>query len=143
MWYIHKGVILTKDNLSKRRWDVSKRCCFCDQEETIQHLFLKCALARLLWRTIHVSFNIFPSSSISNLFANCLNGVKPNTAACIRVGVCVLLWAIWNSRNAIVFNQTNITNFLQVIFRAFGWIRTLSLLSRADVKKNMNFGCNH
>ena len=39
MWFVHKGVILTKDNLAKGRWAGSKRCCFCNQEETIQHFF--------------------------------------------------------------------------------------------------------
>lgn len=56
MWFVHNKVILTKDNLAKRRWEGSKRCCFCDQNEIIQHLFLKCPLAKLLRRMIHVAF---------------------------------------------------------------------------------------
>jgi hypothetical protein len=35
MWFLHKGVILTKDNLIKRNWHGCTKCCFCDQEETI------------------------------------------------------------------------------------------------------------
>uniref|UniRef100_A0A453AJI4 Reverse transcriptase zinc-binding domain-containing protein n=1 Tax=Aegilops tauschii subsp. strangulata TaxID=200361 RepID=A0A453AJI4_AEGTS len=30
MWFVHKQVILTKDNLLKRHWVGSSRCCFCD-----------------------------------------------------------------------------------------------------------------
>uniref|UniRef100_A0A453G4S4 Reverse transcriptase zinc-binding domain-containing protein n=1 Tax=Aegilops tauschii subsp. strangulata TaxID=200361 RepID=A0A453G4S4_AEGTS len=41
-WFVHKGVILTKDNLAKRNWEGSKRCCFCDHDETIEYLFIKC-----------------------------------------------------------------------------------------------------
>ncbi|KAE8786750.1 hypothetical protein D1007_39331 [Hordeum vulgare] len=48
MWFVHKGVILTKDNLLKRRWVGNPRCCFCDNNESIKHLFLECPLARLL-----------------------------------------------------------------------------------------------
>uniref|UniRef100_A0A453QJT6 Reverse transcriptase zinc-binding domain-containing protein n=1 Tax=Aegilops tauschii subsp. strangulata TaxID=200361 RepID=A0A453QJT6_AEGTS len=48
MWFVHKQVILTKDNLLRRRWVGSSRCCYCDQDETIQHLFLDCPLAKLL-----------------------------------------------------------------------------------------------
>uniref|UniRef100_A0A453N428 Reverse transcriptase zinc-binding domain-containing protein n=1 Tax=Aegilops tauschii subsp. strangulata TaxID=200361 RepID=A0A453N428_AEGTS len=40
VWFVHKVVILTKDNLVKRRWVGSSRCCLCDKDETIQHLFL-------------------------------------------------------------------------------------------------------
>jgi len=94
IWFVHKGVILTKDNLVKRKWEGSKRCCFCDQDETIEHLFIKCPLAKLLWRTIHVTFNITPPRTISHLFDNWLTGVEPKSAAHIRVGACALLWSL-------------------------------------------------
>ena len=64
MWFVHKQVILTKEKLIKRRWVGSARCCFCDRDETIQHLFIDCPLAKLLWRTIHIAFNIIPPVSI-------------------------------------------------------------------------------
>ncbi|WVZ51651.1 hypothetical protein U9M48_002773 [Paspalum notatum var. saurae] len=41
-WLVHKEVILTKDNLLKRRWKGDDRCCFCDNKETVQHLFFDC-----------------------------------------------------------------------------------------------------
>uniref|UniRef100_A0A8R7P020 Reverse transcriptase zinc-binding domain-containing protein n=1 Tax=Triticum urartu TaxID=4572 RepID=A0A8R7P020_TRIUA len=48
MWFVHKGVILTKDNLLKTSWIGNFGCCFCDHNETIKHLFLECSLAKLL-----------------------------------------------------------------------------------------------
>uniref|UniRef100_A0A453N948 Reverse transcriptase zinc-binding domain-containing protein n=1 Tax=Aegilops tauschii subsp. strangulata TaxID=200361 RepID=A0A453N948_AEGTS len=42
MWFVHKQVILTKDNLAKRNWTGSTRCSFCDRDESIKHLFLDC-----------------------------------------------------------------------------------------------------
>ena len=68
MWFVHKEVILTKDNLVKRRWVGSSRCCFCDHDETIRHLFLDCPLTKILRRTIHIAFNVSPPISISTLF---------------------------------------------------------------------------
>ena len=94
VWFVRKEVILTKDNLAKRSWKGSKRCCLCDQDESIQHLFLKCPLAKLLWRTLHVAFNVSPPNTIAILFRTWLNGVKSKIAAHIRIRVCVLLWAI-------------------------------------------------
>ncbi|WVZ94415.1 hypothetical protein U9M48_040308, partial [Paspalum notatum var. saurae] len=44
--YNHLGVILTKDNLLRRHWSGDGRCCFCDTNETIQHLFFDCHVAR-------------------------------------------------------------------------------------------------
>ena len=38
MWFVHKQVILTKDNLIKRNWTGPTRCSFCDRDETIKPL---------------------------------------------------------------------------------------------------------
>jgi hypothetical protein len=35
-----KEVILTEDNLIKKDWKGVETCCFCNNKETIQHLFL-------------------------------------------------------------------------------------------------------
>ena len=40
MWFVHKQVILTKENLIKMRWVGSSRCCFCDHDETILNAHL-------------------------------------------------------------------------------------------------------
>ena len=141
MWFVHKGVILTKDNLAKRKWEGCKRCCFCEQDETIERLFINCQLAKLLWRTIHITFNIIPPLTISHMFDSWLAGVAPKTAAHIRVGACALLWALWNCRNDVAFNRQTITNFLQVIFRASTWIHTWSLLCRVDHRAHVDIGC--
>uniref|UniRef100_A0A453BJF9 Reverse transcriptase zinc-binding domain-containing protein n=1 Tax=Aegilops tauschii subsp. strangulata TaxID=200361 RepID=A0A453BJF9_AEGTS len=75
MWIIHEQVILPKDNLIKRRWVGSSRCCFCDHDETIQHLFIECPLTKLLWRTIHIAFNINPPIDNESLSGTWLVGV--------------------------------------------------------------------
>uniref|UniRef100_A0A8I7B4Q7 Reverse transcriptase zinc-binding domain-containing protein n=1 Tax=Hordeum vulgare subsp. vulgare TaxID=112509 RepID=A0A8I7B4Q7_HORVV len=94
MWFIHKGVVLTKDNLKKRRWRGRVNCCFCEQNETIKHLFLECPLAKLLWRTLHIAFNISPPTCMNSLFTTWLNGVDDRISKLIRIGVCALCWAI-------------------------------------------------
>ena len=68
MWFVHKQVILTKDNLVKRNWTGSTRCSFCDRDENIKHLFFDCPLAKVLWRSVQVAFNIPPPHSVRSLF---------------------------------------------------------------------------
>ena len=128
MWFLHRKVILTKDNLLRRNWVGCKKCCFCDQDETVHHLFISCPFAKMVWRTVHISFNIQPPTSIANLFGNWLRGVSKEVKAQIRVGVCALLWAIWNTRNDYIFNRAKKTSFMQVIPMATYWIRTWSFL---------------
>ena len=142
MWFVHKGVILTKDNLMKRNWIGNPRCCFCDQNKTIKHLFLEYPLAKLLWRSIHIAFNIHPPTSINTLFGTWLNGVDIHMAKHISIWMCALLRAIWNTRNDMIFNRTTFTNFLQVIYSATAWIRIWSLLTHADYMELMVIGCS-
>ena len=52
MWFAHKQVILTKNNLLKRWWVGSSRCCFCDHDETIQPLLQDAANATLRSETL-------------------------------------------------------------------------------------------
>jgi hypothetical protein len=40
LWYLKNGVVLTKDNLVKRKWKGCTKCCFCNVSESIQHLLL-------------------------------------------------------------------------------------------------------
>jgi hypothetical protein len=45
MWYVKRGVVLTKDNLFKHTCKGNKMCAFCSQLESIQHLFFDCHFA--------------------------------------------------------------------------------------------------
>jgi len=74
LWYLKRGVILTKDNLARRNWNGDKSCCFCHYPETIQHLFFQCYHARFLWRAVHLMFGLSPPLSIDDLFANWSKG---------------------------------------------------------------------
>lgn len=46
MWLVEKKSILTRDNLLHRAWKGPKECVFCGNDETIDHLFLACPIAR-------------------------------------------------------------------------------------------------
>ena len=140
MWFVHKQVILTKDNLIKRNWTGPTRCSFCDRDETIKHLFFDCPFARVLWRTVHIAFNITPPNSVTTLFGTWLTGIEPELARHIRVGVCALLWTIWTCRNDLVFNRTSCIHFLQVIFRATAVIRSWSLLTPMEAMEHLVTG---
>ena len=63
MWYLKRGVILTKDNLARWNWNGNKQCCFCFSDETIQHLFIDCHVAKFLWRAIQFAFDLNPPRS--------------------------------------------------------------------------------
>jgi hypothetical protein len=78
MWYLLKVVVLTKDNLSRRNWYGSLKCCFCMRNETIQYLFVECHYAKFLWRALQFNVGLYTPHSISYIFENWLVGVIKN-----------------------------------------------------------------
>jgi hypothetical protein len=142
MWFLSKKILLTGDNLAKRNWNGNKKCCFCDAEESVEHLFISCHFARLVWRVVFAAYNIPPPSNITNMFGNLLNGTDKTDKARIRIGVLALCWLIRNCRNDIVFKKKDSTNFLQVIHTMVHWIQLWRFLLPEDQRECMVSGCN-
>jgi hypothetical protein len=120
MWFLYKKVLLTKDNLAKRKWTGCKKCAFCDSEESIEHLFIKCPFATLIWRVVHFTFNTPPPTNIRNMFGNWLNGVDKKIKAQIRIG-------LWCGQFGIAVMMLFLTKQVMLNFcRLFTRLRTRS-----------------
>jgi hypothetical protein len=130
-WYLRRGVILTKDNLVKRNWHGSTRCVFCQQDETIKHLFFQCHFARSIWSVIQVASTLYPPTSVANVFGNWLHGIDSRFKLLLRVGALAVIWALWLSRNDKIFNDKN-CSLLQVIYRCTGILRLWLPLQRME-----------
>jgi hypothetical protein len=63
-----KGVILTKDNLSYMNWRGDDKCCFCNNKETIHHLFFDCHVAQFVWRVVQFAFGLQVPTDIADIF---------------------------------------------------------------------------
>jgi hypothetical protein len=112
------GVILTKDNLVRRNWKGDEICCYCDSKESIQHLFFDCQLARLVWGAVSITFGFRPPSSMTDMFGSWLKSFHFRFKNKMLIGMAAMCWALWLSRNEVVFQGTTPKSFLQVIFRA-------------------------
>jgi hypothetical protein len=119
LWYLCRGVVLTRDNLAKRNWQGSKNCCFCHKDETILHLFYECRFARFVWCIIQVATGLFPPRSVSNMFGNWLQGIRKDLKSLILLGVATICWTIWLCRNNMVFDKRKISSHLHIIFLNF------------------------
>jgi hypothetical protein len=42
LWYLGRGVTLTKNNLAKRGWKGCLKCSFRNQNKSIQHMLFDC-----------------------------------------------------------------------------------------------------
>lgn len=116
-WYACRGVILTKDNLVKRNWNGSTKCCYCSKGITIQRLlFVKCCSAWLLWRMVFLAFNHPRLLVFLNMFGKWLREVIRQLKGQIQVK-CVLYVGQYGIV-VFVFNKRN--KFL-ISCRLFIW----------------------
>jgi hypothetical protein len=132
MWYLKRGVVLTKDNLIRRNWKGSKTCAFCSHPETIQHLFFDCHVAKFIWRAVQTAFNIDIPISVMHLFNDWANGMGPHMRKGLLTGAAALCWAMWTSRNDIVFDNAPTKTCMQVLYRGTHWLRYWAQLQRRE-----------
>jgi hypothetical protein len=109
-----------------------RKCCFYSSNESIQHLFFDCHFAKFIRRIVQVSFNLPPPTSVHNIFTGWLEGINRKLKSQIIVGASALCWAVWLTRNDIVFNKIIASSYLQAIFRGTYWTRFWSLLEKEE-----------
>jgi hypothetical protein len=119
-WLVARNKILTRDNLMKRNWIGSLDCCFYGVDESIDHLFFHCPIAKYMWRVIQVALNLrLIPNSISNLYDNWLCKPKDKTANLVLFGCGALFWAIWRTRNDWCFGKNHLLDPSNIIFLCF------------------------
>jgi hypothetical protein len=98
-------------------------------------------MARLMWFAISVTFGITTPTSTVNLFGPWLASFPHKQRTLVLVGIAAFYWALWLCRNDVVFQKSKSKSFLQVMFRGTYWIRSWSILSKEEGKKNLREGC--
>ena len=92
---------MTIDNLAKRGVDKPKNCRFCDEIETINHLFFQCVVAKKIWACFEQFISIHVGS-YTDMATKWLDSKKFCTANNLSAGVC---WGLWLARNNMVFRD--------------------------------------
>jgi hypothetical protein len=141
---MQKEVVLTKDNLVRHNWGGSKQCSFYLRDESIHHLFFECRYARFLWGLTQIAFNISPPNNVQHMFGRWINQVGGKLRRQMLAGASAFCWAIWLSRNDLVFDKTPIKSIMQVLYRGTHWLHFWSQLERNDQdKERINLACRH
>jgi hypothetical protein len=50
LWLLANNKIQTRDNLAKRKKMDDMACAFCNEHESVRHLFFECCVAQAFWR---------------------------------------------------------------------------------------------
>jgi hypothetical protein len=62
-----------------------------------------------------MTFVLAPPKYITNLFENWLKDIPKKDLVHIRVGVCAVIWTMWNTINDFIFNKSKTASFLQAL----------------------------
>lgn len=112
--------------------------CFCNSDESIQHLFFDCHFTYYMWRLLSICFSLTSPRSVRHIFGSWLLGLDLKTKNLVITGVSPLCWAILISRNNLVFdNAQSMTYYLQVLFRGTHWLRLWAQLKRSEDPANL------
>jgi hypothetical protein len=76
------------------------------------------------------------------MFGIWLNNQHKDFKQLIWVDVAAVCWAIWKSRNDIVFKKTKVNSILQVIFRGAYWLCFWAQLRRKEQAKDILIAMN-
>jgi hypothetical protein len=147
LWLVKQNKILTKANLMIRGWNGDLTCVFCNQVETVDHLFVQCSYIKAIWNWIATFNNFsFDCECLDDLWL--LDAVIPlKDRLLLELLRGAVLWSIWLERNRVCFNVTRPVSLkvlgAKIISLASYWCQAksnnsflkLSLMLPSDVKE--------
>ena len=74
---------------------------------------------------------------MTHMLRNWLTDISMKERRLIFVGAAALMWAIWYTRNDLIFEKKIFTSFMHAVFRGAYWLRFWSLLQPEDTKKTI------
>lgn len=111
MWLLSKNKVLTRDNLNKRMHLDCTTCLFCQEQESVSHLFFDCCVARKVWSEIASSLNI----RIGNSFIDIATCWLCNKKFLVRNMLSsAIIWSLWKVRNLLCFQNVGWKNVKQI-----------------------------
>jgi hypothetical protein len=81
---------------------------------------------------VQVTFNIDTPTSVANLFNGWANGLEKQFKERVLMGAAALRWALWTSRNDMVFDNSPSKTFMQVLYRVTYWLQQWGQLQKHE-----------
>ena len=91
LWLMVRKNVLTRDNLLKRGWKGDKHCVFCGKDETIDHLFFLCSVAKTIWALVRCAFDLkCTPRDLNDCLGKWLKNFQKDSKKLILVGISAL-----------------------------------------------------
>jgi hypothetical protein len=112
---IWHNAIATKDNFLKRKWTGDSTCQFCNEQESISHLFFGCAAAKFVWSVIAMTINSPTRPGSFSQFFWWFPQFVPASRNTKIADLAAICWATWKLRNRACFEKKLINSPLDLI----------------------------
>jgi hypothetical protein len=141
LWLFPSNKTLTRDNLAKRKNLDDKTCLFCNELESVNHLFFECYIAQSFWKCIYEIINVIMGNDFISVTKYWINDSK---LKCLNAISATTLWALCKFRNDMCFNNVQWMGMSQIsgicvrMLRDWCWIqktpcRSVTTLSPAPL----------
>ena len=115
-------LLFNRDVLKHRGGEHDTCCLFCSREETIDHLFVQCPLARFAWSVVQCAFDIRTGFNSVDDVISWVFKFPTGVRSVIAVGETSVLWAIWKTRNVAYFDKVFPYDPSVVIVKVAHWL---------------------
>jgi hypothetical protein len=129
LWLLYKNKTLTRDNLAKRREVLDKTCLFCNEPESVCHLFFECCVANRLWP---VTTEILNLRSDWNFEVLATFWIANKRHAFTNIISSAVIWCLWNVCNKMCLQGLTWTGERMVLLWIVKASRPRSLVSAID-----------
>lgn len=126
--------------MKKKEWPGNNICSFCKQEETAQHLFFSCSIARVVWRAVGSVFGTeYRPNNIWQFYSWCYAFFRTGEMF-YMVGLPAICWASWLARNKATFENKMIRSPFEIVFAAYSLLMYWAGLQKGNSVKEMRAG---
>jgi hypothetical protein len=102
LWLLSHKKLATVDNLNKKGLSKPSSCKFCDEEESISHLFFECVVAKAVWSYASQFLGFHIAGDYISVASKWLSKGKIYVVNIIITAA--VLSGLWHTRNDFVFN---------------------------------------
>ncbi|CAL1372514.1 unnamed protein product [Linum trigynum] len=111
LWQCLQRVLPTREALATSGMDLLPVCTACGRrEETLEHLFFSCHVARRLWRItgFHSRLQTWKLGSFAGFIRHSLYNYNEPDADYFSLQVVCLLWRLWKNRCSVFFDRKQV-----------------------------------
>lgn len=137
LWMAFHDKIQSAVQLRKRKWAGPEECKLCGERETTDHILFMCPVANFMWILIRDICGLVSAPTTCAELAEILVHRRASRFGALFLFLCAgALWAIWKTRNALVFDDKLMKNPPELVHKTKAFLLNWKpLLRQADKAK--------